>query len=234
MTSLPRTGTVLVAALAVVLLGCTGSESSSDTTVAIPSSDSTAASQAPTTERAATTTTSSSTTTSTTTTTATTEPPATTTTESVELTGEEVVDGLVASREAYLYAVYNLDAGDASDRLVATHAIGSPSLELALDNVKTLVDNGWLARPNPDIPDTITIESDVAMIDETTAGLIACVVGAGEVYAPGAGDDGSDLVINGEIEAALNQITMVLEEGQWKLQEGTNLSTESGTECVVE
>ncbi len=42
------------------------------------------------------------------------------------------------------------------------------------------------------------------------------------------------MIVNGEIEAALNQVTMVLEDGQWKLSEGTNLTTESGTECVVE
>ena len=64
--------------------------------------------------------------------------------------------------------------------------------------------------------------------------MVACVVGAGEVYAPGANADGSDVIVNGEIEAALNRVTMVLEDGQWKLREGTNLTTESGTECVVE
>lgn len=149
-------------------------------------------------------------------------------------TSTSVVEGLIASREAYLYAVYNLDAVDALDRLNSTHAAGSPSLALALDNVQTLVDNGWLARPNPDVPDTVTIESDVTMLDETTAELIACVVGAGEVFAPGAGDGGADLLVNGEIEAALNRVTMVLEDGRWKLQSGTNISTEAGTACVPE
>ncbi len=144
-----------------------------------------------------------------------------------------MVDGLIASRDAYLYAIYNLDAADAIDRLNSTHAAGSPSLALALDNIQTLVDNGWLARPNPDVPDTVTIESDVTMLNDTTAELTACVVGAGEVYAPGAGDGGADLLVNGEIEAALNRVTMVLEDGRWKLQSGTNISTEAGTACVA-
>ena len=144
-----------------------------------------------------------------------------------------VVEGLIAARDAYLYAIYNLDAADAMDGLNATHAAGSPSLALALDNIQTVVDNGWLARPNPDVPDTVTIESDVTMLNDTTAELTACVVGAGEVYAPGAGDGGADLLVNGEIEAALNRVTMVLEDGRWKLQSGTNISTEAGTACVA-
>lgn len=166
-------------------------------------------------------------------------PPETTTastaepTTSVDPIETAVVDGLIASRDAYLYAVYNLDAADAIDRLNSTHAAGSPSLALALDNVQTLVDNGWLARPNPDVPDTVTIESDVTMLDDATAELTACVVGAGEVYAPGAGDGGADLLVNGEIEAALNRVTMVLEDGRWKVQSGTNISTEAGTACVA-
>lgn len=170
------------------------------------------------------------------TTTTTSAPPETTTAPTVDSTAPAdtaVADGLIASRDAYLYAVYNLDAVDALDRLNSTHAAGGPSLALALDNIQTLVDNGWLARPNPDVPDTVTIESDVTMLNDTTAELTACVVGAGEVYAPGAGDGGADLLVNGEIEAALNRVTMVLEDGRWKLQSGTNISTEAGTACVA-
>lgn len=172
-------------------------------------------------------------------TTTTSAPPETTAATTVEATTPvdpvetAVVDGLIASRDAYLFAVYNLDAADAIDRLNSTHAAGSPSLALALENIQTLLDNGWLARPNPDVPDKVTIESDVTMLTDTTAELTACVVGAGEVYAPGAGDGGADLLVNGEIEAALNRVTMVLEDGRWKVQSGTNISTEAGTACVA-
>jgi hypothetical protein len=173
-------------------------------------------------------------------TTTTSAPPETTAASTVESTTPvdpietAVVDGLIASRDAYLYAVYNLDAADAIDRLNATHAAGSPSLALAFENVQTLVGNGWLARPNPDVPDTVTIESDVTLLDDTTAELTACIVGAGEVYAPGAGEGGADLLVNGEIEAALDRVTMVLEDGRWKLREGVGLTTGSGTECALE
>ena len=226
----------LVAALVVLTAACSGSEEAGGTSTSPPTTAATTAVPTSTAAAPTTTTTIASTTAISATTQpvpATTEAP-TTTVAPVASTGREVGDALIEAREAYLYAVYNLDAPDAAQRLAATHAAGSPSLELAQDNVQTLVDNGWLARPNPEIPDTVTIESDVTMLDETTAELVVCIVGAGEVYDPGAADDGSDLVINGEIEAALDRVTMVLEDGRWKLREGTNLTTESGTACVVE
>ena len=218
----------LVAVAAVIVLAaCSGSSDANETTTSPSDSLSTTEPTAATTssvDRATTTTGA---------------PPETTTASTAEPTTSvnpietAVVDGLIASRDAYLYAVYNLDAADAIDRLNSTHAAGSPSLALALDNLQTLVDNGWLARPNPDVPDTVTIECDVTMLDDATAELTACVVGAGEVYAPSAGDGGADLLVNGEIEAALNRVTMVLEDGRWKVQSGTNISTEAGAACVA-
>ena len=43
-----------------------------------------------------------------------------------------VIEGLIASRDAYLYAVYNPHAVDALDRLNSTHAADGPSLALVL------------------------------------------------------------------------------------------------------
>ena len=74
---------------------------------------------------------------------------------------EEIAAAAVEAREAYLYAVYNVDAPDALVRLEATHAPGGASLEIGLKNYRSIVDNGWKARPNPDVPDTITVESPV-------------------------------------------------------------------------
>ena len=82
------------------------------------------------------------------------------------------------------------------------------------------------------MPDTVTIESEVTLLDDTTAELTACVVGAGEAYAPGAGEGGDILLVNGEIEAALDRVKRRLEDGRWKLREGVGLTTGSGTECV--
>ncbi len=72
------------------------------------------------------------------------------------------------------------------------------------------------------------------MVDDMTAELVACVVGAGEVYDPGGNADGTDLIVNGDIEAALNRVTMVFEDSRWKLREGANLSTQEGTRCAAE
>ena len=228
----PRLGAMATAI--VILVACAGSDSSDEatensTSTAPPATDVAATTTIP--EPNPTTTSTSSTTTTTTVeaSTSTEAPP--TSTEPAAPTEELVTAGLIESREAYLYAVYNLDAPDAIERLNATHAAGSPSLDLALDNVQILADNGWLARPNPDVPDTITIESDVTMTDATSAEVTACVVGAGEVYAPATGEN-AEVIVNGEIEAALDRVTMVLEDGRWKLQEGTNLTTGSGTECL--
>jgi hypothetical protein len=223
-----RVRSTVVMACVIALMGCSGSDTDGASSTPVDEPSTSVADMEPST----TTMTPSTTTIATTTSTAPPDPPRTT--PAPNSPTEPVADALVAAREAYLYAVYNLEAPDAVDRLNATHAAGSPSLELALDNVQSLVDNGWLARPNPEVADTVTIESDVTMVDDTTAELTACIVGAGVVYAPGANADGSDRIVNGEIEAALNRVTMVLEDGQWKLSQGTNLTTESGTVCVVE
>ncbi len=188
MTSSPSRMTVLAGVAALFLLGCSGSESTTDTTVTIPPADSTTTSASPTTEVSETTTTTSTPATTSTTATSTTKPPATTTTEPIG-----------PDRHGSRRWLDRLSRGVPLRRLQprCRRRIGStrsdprdeqPVVGTGLENVQTFVDNGWLARPNPDVPDTITIESDVTMIDDTTAELIACIVGAGEVYAPGASD----------------------------------------------
>ena len=70
------------------------------------------------------------------------------TTAPVDPIENAVADGLIASRYAYLYAVYNLDAADAIDRLTSTPVPPqAPLSALALDKIQTLVDNG-LACPS--------------------------------------------------------------------------------------
>ena len=127
----------------------------------------------------------------------------------------------LASQDAYLYAVYNLDAPDAIDRLRATST--GASLELGLANYQSIVDNGWLVRPNPDVPDSTTVASPVDIVDSATAEVTLCIVGAGVVYAPGAAPDGSDLVVNDLIEVLLQRVTMVFVDGVWKLSSGETI-----------
>lgn len=171
--------------------------------------------------------------TSTSTTTTATAPLSTTPTTPVATpapTAEEVVAAAaVESREAYLYAVYNVDVPDALVRLRASTT--GPSLELGLANYQSIVDNGWRVRPNPDVPSALTPES-IELLDEATAEAIVCVVSAGVVFAPGANPDGTDLIVNADISASRDRITLVLEAGAWKLREGTTIETWSGeTSC---
>jgi hypothetical protein len=218
-----HTAGLLIAATA-MLAACSDDGDASDRTTA-PSNRPPALA----TEPSATTTSTSSTTSTTTTTLA-----PTTTVDQIAITKQAVADAAVASREAYLYAVYNLDAPDALQRLEATAAAGSDSLALALDNIETLRTNGWRARPHPDIPDSLTVESEVDLLDgppATTAEVTVCVIGAGIVYEPAAAPDGSDTIVNDEITARRSRMTLVLENGSWKLSKGVGLGEWSGTSC---
>ena len=220
-------GLALTALLA--LAACSSSDDAATTTTEAPSPTSTAVTTVTTEPEAASTTESTTTTEATTTTVAdTTTSVAPSTTAESSPAEEAVMAAAIESREAYLYAVYNVEAPDALDRLLASTTEGGASQEIGLENYQTIVDNGWVARPNPDVPDTITVESPVEFIDDTTAELTVCVVGAGVVLAPGAADDGSDIIVNDEIEAALNRITVVQVDGKWKLQTGTNLTLVKG------
>jgi hypothetical protein len=148
---------------------------------------------------------------------------------------EAVGAAAVAARAAYIYAVFNVGAPDALDPLRATHAAGGESLQIGLDNYQMLVDNGWLVRPNPEIEDLATVEGDFVVIDDITAELTLCTVGAATVYAPGGNADGSDLVINDEIGADRSRVTMVLQDGVWKLRNGKQLGKWIGeTTCPAE
>jgi hypothetical protein len=228
----PTTFIVALAAAAVLAAsGCSGSDdSSSDTTAptvaSVPDTGPTTsfnvpqvtAETVPTTTRPA----------------DTTAPPPTTAAPPVAGSVEEAVaNAAIAARDAYLYAIYNVEAADAADRLRSTTT--GASLDIGLENYQALVDNGWRARPNPDVPDAITIESAVEVINDTTARLTICVVGAGVVYAPGAAEDGSDVIINDEIEASLDRVTLVLVDSAWLLQTGTNITLTNGaTSCANE
>jgi hypothetical protein len=149
-------------------------------------------------------------------------------------TEEAVGAAAVAAREAYIYAVFNVGAPDALDPLRATHAADGESLQIGLTNYQQLVDNGWLVRPHPEIADTTTVEGGVVLVDDTTAELTVCTVGAAIVYAPGV-DGAADVIINDEISAARDRITLVLEDSAWKLRDGQELGEWIGeTSCPAE
>jgi hypothetical protein len=155
----------------------------------------------------------------------------TTTVDGIAVTKAAVAAAAVQSRLDYLYAVENYDAADAVAVLSSHVAANSPALQLGLDNMETLRSNGWRVRPNPDVPSALTVESDVSLLDgppATKAELTVCEVSAGVVYEPASGPNGEDTIVNDEINSTRSRITMVLEDGTWKLVGGEDLGTFNG------
>jgi hypothetical protein len=144
----------------------------------------------------------------------------------------------VQDRGNYLYAIRHYDRPNALRRLARTTVRDSPSWDLALQNMETLRSNGWRSRENPDVPSTTTVEGEVELLDgppATRAQLTVCTIDSGVVFEPGGAPDGSDTIVNDEIIARRNRITMVLEDGAWKVFEGENIGTWNGaTTCPAE
>jgi hypothetical protein len=155
----------------------------------------------------------------------------TTTVDEIAATKAAVADAAVQGRLDYLYAVQNYDAPDAVAVLSSHLAAGSPALQLGLDNLETLRSNGWRVRPNPDVPSVLTVQSEVSLLDgppATRAELTVCTVSAGVIYEPGSGPNGEDTIVNDEINSSLDRITMVFEDGAWRLVSGQNVGDFKG------
>jgi hypothetical protein len=155
----------------------------------------------------------------------------TTTIDKIAATKQAIAAAAVQSRQDYLYAVQNYDAPDALTVLGRTAAANSPALQLGVDNMNNLRSHGWKVRPNPTIPSSLTVESDVDLLDgppATRAQLTVCEIGSGIIYEPNAAPDGSDTIVNDEINARRSRVTMVLEGGSWKVYSGEELGTWNG------
>jgi hypothetical protein len=153
----------------------------------------------------------------------------------VAATKAAVAAAVVQTRQDYLYAVQHYDAADALDVLARTAVREGPSWQLAVKNIDTLKTNGWRARNDPTVPSVTTVEGDVQLLDgppATKAEVVACTIDSGVVYAPNAAPDGSDLIVNDEVSANRDRLTLVLQNGSWKLYSGTALGTWKGaTSC---
>jgi hypothetical protein len=167
----------------------------------------------------------------------TTPPP--TTIDQVAVTNAAVIAAAVQSRQDYLYAVRNYDAADALDVLGHTTVRDSPSWALITSNIDTLRTHGWRSRENPAVPSTLTVEGDVTLPDGPTgmrAQLTVCTIDSGVVFEPGGAPDGSDAIVNDQITAIRDRITMVRDEGgAWKLYEGAGMGSWPGaTSCPAD
>ena len=219
-------GVLLMATAA--LTACNGDGGEAGSTVGSSSPPPTTA--APTTTEQITTTES----TATSTTAPTTTQAPTTTIDEITATKAAVAAAAVEARQNYLYAVKNYDAPDALEVLARTTARDSPSWALTLSNIDTLRGNGWLVRDDPRAASVTVVESDVELLDgppATRAQVTVCTISSGIVYLPGGAPDGSDVIINDEIVSNRNRVTMVLEDGLWKLYEGTGLGSWEATAC---
>jgi hypothetical protein len=153
--------------------------------------------------------------------TSTTVPPAPGSTE------EAVAAAAVEVTNAYRYAVSNLGAPDALDRLIAVTTEQGTARQVGVANYESLVANGWLSKPNPTITNSSIVES-VTIIDAVTAEVVTCDINASIVYAPGGNPDGSDLIINDAIRTSRERSTFVLEAGTWKLVGGERIERWDG------
>ena len=211
---------VAVVLLAAAVAGaCSGDQASSETT---------APTDPPTTSAT-------STTTATTTTTVATSPTGVVTTGPPDggSIAADVTAAAVESQEAYVYAVYHADAADAVARIELTHSVDGRARERALENLQMIIANGWEVRPNPSIPDSVSVESDAAEVSPDVWEVDLCLVGAGVVYAP-ATDGEPEIIVNEEVNATLSRVTMVSEDDRWKIDRGETIETRSGATTCAE
>jgi hypothetical protein len=155
------------------------------------------------------------------------------TVDPVEQSKQAVAAAVVEANAAYLYAVYNVGAPDALDRLIASTTENGPLRAQGLARYQELVDNGWRARPNPVIPDLLTPER-IELIDAVTAEVVVCEIDSGVVYEPGALPDGSDAIVNDTVTARRTRAVMKLVDGVWQIDSGKNIGSWEAAVCPPE
>jgi hypothetical protein len=158
-----------------------------------------------------------------------------TTVDPIAATKAAVVAAVVQARQDYLYATMNYDAPDALTVFGKTTAPDSPSYQLGVANINELQSHGWRVRLNPEVPSVTTVESDVTLLDgppATKAEVTVCTIDSPVVYEPGGAPDGSDTVVNDEVTAFRTRVTLVMQDGAWKVYEGTGIGKWPGsTSC---
>jgi hypothetical protein len=219
-------GTALLLAALVPFVGCSDDDGAgASTSAATASAETTTRSTVPTTTSSPSRTTAAATTTE--------APP--TTVDPIAATKAAVAAAVAQARQDYLYATMNYDAPDALTVFGQTTAPDSPSYQLGIANINELQSHGWRVRLNPDVPSVTTVEGDVTLLDgppATKAEVTVCTIDSPVVYEPGGAPDGSDTVVNDEITAFRTRVTVVMQDGVWKVYEGTGIGKWPGsTSC---
>jgi len=151
-------------------------------------------------------------------------PPPTTTAGPTTLDPVATEEALIAQRVQEIQAVRlnaynNLDAPGNVEALDASFTDGGDARAVVESDLQALRDQGWRLRPNPDLPNSLTIE-DIRVLDgppSTAADVQVCVIDPAVLYEPGGGPDGSDAVVNDEVYAGRLVWHLVLEDGAWEL-----------------
>ena len=164
-------------------------------------------------------------------------------TETTASTTELPADPIAAAEQAAAQAV--LDKEDAwrvcisdvptcdVDAALAASTTGE-SLEKRKETLETWRGNGWLALPPVDpahVGDEI-IEVEI-YAEQTRARVRHCQIDGGVLVDPGAGSDGSDVIINDDVVSVLSDDTVILgQDGIWRVEQIEVVSrTEGGGGC---
>lgn len=107
-------------------------------------------------------------------------------------------------------------------------------MDFAMSSVENLRQNGWIARPNPDVAETFAVEGGVTLVGaapHSTAELTACYVDSGVAIEPNAGPGGSDRIVSDEISARRVRVVLSLDGDTWKVYDRTLLGSWEATSC---
>jgi hypothetical protein len=158
--------------------------------------------------------------TTTTTTTTTTAAP-TTTLDPLAVEEAAVSEAAEQARMARSNAFINLDDPTAIDALGLYYVLDGSALAEVHLGIQDLVEGGWRVRPNPTVPETLTVE-DVTFDNPsapTGAELVVCIVDSAVIYEPGTGPDGGDVIVDDSVVARRSVYEMTKDGDAWKLRE---------------
>jgi hypothetical protein len=166
-----------------------------------------------------------------TTTTTTTTPAPTTTLDPLAVEEVAVTEAARQARLARLNVLVNPGDAAAVAALDQYYVAGSPARAEVDGSLMDLETEGWAVRPNPDVPEALTVE-EITFDGHTNAALVVCIIDSGIVYEPGAGPDGGDAIVNDIIYAYRSEYLMSKVDGSWKLVDVIGVEEWQGvTEC---
>jgi hypothetical protein len=158
----------------------------------------------------------------------------TTTLDPIAAEEAAVSEAAVQARMARFNALVNLDDPTTAESLDAYYVADGSALTEVLLGMQDLRDNGWRLRVNPNVEESLAVES-VSFDDPaapTRAELVVCIVDTGVIYEPGGGPEGEDVIVDDAVVARRSVYEMVRDHDAWKLREVVRGDSWDGiTEC---